>query len=74
MKKAITCASRRTVFCIVALLAISACLGIMAVVLHKPQPAATGLSIRRRKRYLRPQRLRRQQKKIGSDYPGKAAP
>ena len=28
MKKAITCASRRTVFCIAALLAISACLGI----------------------------------------------
>ena len=46
MKKAITCASRRTVFCIAALLAISACLGIMAVVLHRPQPAATGLSIR----------------------------
>ena len=46
MKKAITCASRRTVFCIVALLAISACLGITAVVLHRPQPAATGLSIR----------------------------
>lgn len=46
MKKAITCASRRTVFCIVALLAISVCLGIMAVVLHRPQPAATGLSIR----------------------------
>ena len=46
MKKAITCASRRTVFCIVALLAISACLGIMAAVLHRPQPAATGLSIR----------------------------
>ena len=46
MKKAITCASRRTVFCIVALLAVSACLGIMAVVLHRPQPAATGLSIR----------------------------
>ena len=46
MKKAITCASRRTVFCIVALLAISACLGIVAVVLHRPRPAATGLSIR----------------------------
>lgn len=46
MKKAITCASRRTVFCIVALLAISACLGITAAVLHRPQPAATGLSIR----------------------------
>ena len=46
MKKAITCASRRTVFCIVALLAVSACLGIMVVVLHRPQPAATGLSIR----------------------------
>ena len=46
MKKAITCASRRTVFCIVALLAISACLGIMAAVLHRPRPAATGLSIR----------------------------
>ena len=46
MKKAITCASRRTVFCIVALLAISACLGITAAVLHRPQPAATSLSIR----------------------------
>ena len=46
MKKAITCASRRTVFCIAALLAISACLGITAAVLHRPQPAATGLSIR----------------------------
>lgn len=46
MKKAITCASRRTVFCIAALLAISACLGITAAVLHRPRPAATGLSIR----------------------------
>ena len=69
MKKAITCASRRTVFCIAALLAISACLGIMAVVLHRPQPAATGLSIR-----MNDQKIRLQRKKIGSDYPGKAAP